>query len=123
MSSTGSNVALRAQVQAALTAFADTPLPKASASLLSALGYTSEKTADLGSSAETLLANIEQFKPGLGKISRDKVKADRWKSCAFLFQLTNDEIAAQRAVRSSLALTHSLEGINAIPCQAAAADL
>jgi hypothetical protein len=92
MSSTGNNAARRAQVQAALTAFADAPLPKASTSLLNSLGYASEKTADLGSSAETLLANIEQFKPELGKISRDKVKADRWKSCTFLFQLTNDEI-------------------------------
>ncbi len=82
----------RQALQAALQAFDYAPLAKASANLLNSLGYTSEKTADLGSSAETLLGNIEQFKPELGKISRDKVKADRWKSCAFLFQLTNDEI-------------------------------
>jgi len=68
------------------------PLTEAARALLRVLGYSSEKTAELGSSAESLLANIEQFKPELGKISRDKVKAERWKSCAFLFQLTNDEI-------------------------------
>ena len=82
----------RQAVQTALLAFANAPLATASASLLNSLGYSSEKTADLGNNAEALLGNIEQFKPELGAISRDKVKADRWKSCAFLFQITNDEI-------------------------------
>lgn len=86
------NIERRQMVQAALQAFANTPLARASANLLNSLGYASEKTADLGNSAESLLGNIEQFKPELGPINRDKVKADRWKSCAFLFQLTNDEI-------------------------------
>lgn len=83
-----SAITRREQVQTALNAFADTPTSQAATNLLNALGYTSEKSADLGSNAETLLANIEQFKPELGSISRDKVKADSWKSCAFLFQLT-----------------------------------
>lgn len=86
------NIERRQMVQAALQAFANVPLARASANLLNSLGYASEKTADLGNSAESLLGNIEQFKPELGPINRDKVKADRWKSCAFLFQLTNDEI-------------------------------
>lgn len=102
MSSTGDNAARRAQVQAALTAFTDTPLPEAAVKLLDALGYTSEKTADFGSSADSLLGSIEQFKPELGPINRDKIKADRWKSCAFLFQLTNDEIPSLAAGQSSL---------------------
>lgn len=86
------NIERRQMVLAALQAFANAPLAKASANLLSSLGYTSEKTAYLGSNAESLLGNIEQFKPELGPINRDKLKADRWKACAFLFQLTNDEI-------------------------------
>ncbi len=86
------NIERRQMVLAALQAFANAPLAKASANLLNSLGYTSEKTTDLGSNAESLLGNIEQFKPELGPINRDKVKADRWKSCTFLFQLTNDEI-------------------------------
>lgn len=92
MPSPEKNIERREQVQAALKAFTDAPIEKAATQLLNALGYTSEKTADLGNNAETLLGNIEQFKPELGAISREKVKADRWKSCAFLFQLTNDEI-------------------------------
>lgn len=86
------NIERRQMVLAALQAFANAPLAKASANLLSSLGYTSEKTTDFGSNAESLLGNIEHFKPELGPINRAKVKADRWKSCAFLFQLTNDEI-------------------------------
>ena len=82
----------RKALHAALQAFTSTGLAAASIKLLDVLGYSSEKTADLGTSAEALLGNIEQFKPELGPINRDKVKADRWKSCAFLFQLTNDEI-------------------------------
>jgi hypothetical protein len=82
----------RQTVQAALRGLADQPLAQAATKLLGALGYTSDKKADLGQTAEALLANIEMFRPELGKIGRDKVKAERWKSCAFLFQLTNDEI-------------------------------
>ena len=87
-----SNVEYRKAVQAALLSFSSGSLANASTKLLKALGYTSEKSADLGGDAETLLANIENFKAELGPISREKVKAGSWKSCAFLFQITNDEI-------------------------------
>jgi adenine-specific DNA-methyltransferase len=95
-----SGIERRQAVQDALSGFADAPLAKASATLLNSLGYASEKTTDLGSSAKAFLGNIEQFKPELGAISREKVKADRWKSCAFLFQLTNDEIPSLAVGRS-----------------------
>jgi hypothetical protein len=48
----------RQAIDAALRAFFTLPLVKASLSLLDVLGYTSEKTADLGSTATALLANI-----------------------------------------------------------------
>jgi hypothetical protein len=85
-------VILGKSIEAALLSFKTASLADASTCLLKALGYTSEKTTDLGSDAETFLASIAAFKPDLGPISRDKVFADRWSSCAFLFQLTNDEI-------------------------------
>jgi type I restriction-modification system DNA methylase subunit len=91
------NIDRRKSLQAALQAFTNTELAAAAVKLLGVLGYSSEKTADLGTSADSLLGNIEQFKPELGPINRDKVKADRWKSCAFLFQLTNDEIPSLAA--------------------------
>lgn len=92
----------RKSLQAALQAFTTAGLAAASVKLLGALGYASEKTADLGTSAEDLLGNIEQFKPELGAINRAKVKAERWKSCAFLFQLTNDEIPSLAIGQSPL---------------------
>lgn len=102
------NIQRRQAVETALQAFANVPLPKASAKLLNSLGYASEKTTDLGGSVESLLGNIEQFKPELGKISRNKVKADRWKSCAFLFQLTNDEITSLAVGQASLGVDNKV---------------
>ncbi|QFT20979.1 Modification methylase PaeR7I [Pseudomonas sp. THAF187a] len=86
------NAALLQSIQDSLQNLASESLAEGAAALLSVLGYSSDKTADLGYSAEELLENIEQFRPELGGISRAKVQADRWISCAFLFQLTNDEI-------------------------------
>ncbi len=83
---------LRSSIQKALQAFTEQPLNASATALLAVLGYRSDKTADLGSSAEELLESIEQFRPDLGRIDRNKVQAQRWKSCALLFQLTNDEI-------------------------------
>lgn len=84
--------AFRASIQQALQAFTDQPLNASATALLAALGYRSDKTADLGNNAEDLLGSIEQFRPDLGKIDCNKVQSQRWKSCALLFQLTNDEI-------------------------------
>jgi len=113
----------REQVQAALKTFADTSVHKAAMNLLNALGYASEKTADLGSSAEALLANIEQFKPELGKINRDKVKADRWKSCVFLFQLTNDEIPSLSLPSPAGGITSDLAGVVGQPSRMASSSI
>lgn len=84
--------AFRTSIQQALQAFTDQPLNASATALLAALGYRSDKTADLGNNAEDLLGSIEQFRPDLGKIDRNKVQSQRWKFCALLFQLTNDEI-------------------------------
>jgi type I restriction-modification system DNA methylase subunit len=86
------DAALLQSIQDALRSLASQSLADGTAALLRALGYRSDKTADLGSSAEELLGSIEQFRPELGEINRVKVQANCWKSCAFLFQLTNDEI-------------------------------
>lgn len=100
------NIDRRQAVQDALRAYSQAPLAQASNKLLSALGYASEKTADLGDSAESFLGNIEQFKPELGPISRERVKANRWKSCAFLFQITNDEIPSLAIGQAPLGTDH-----------------
>lgn len=79
-------------VKEALIAFDNSNLKQATKNLLVSLGYSSEKTAELGTSAESFLGAIEQFRPELGKIDRKKIFADDWKSCEFIFQITNDEI-------------------------------
>lgn len=86
------SAALRKAVENALTSFAHKPLVQATTDLLATLGYHSDKTADLGHNAEELLGNIGQFRADLGPIDRNKLHAERWTSCAFVFQLTNDEI-------------------------------
>lgn len=86
------NSVLLQSIQNALQGCASQSLADGAAALLSILGYSSDKTAELGNNAEELLESIEQFRPELGGINRAKVHAGRWKSCAFLFQLTNDEI-------------------------------
>ena len=86
------NIKYRQAIQKALQNFPKKPLNAAATGLLAALGYTSEKTTGLGNDAGTLLRNIEAFRPELGKIDHNKVSSAKWKQCAFLFQLTNDEI-------------------------------
>lgn len=102
---------LRQSIQENLQSFAAQTLHQGAIALLAALGYSSDKTADLGADAEEMLGSIEQFRPELGRIDRDKVQASRWKSCALLFQLTNDEIPAlaleQSPIRSDGSLARS----------------
>jgi hypothetical protein len=98
-------VAQRQAIQDALRNFDACPLKTAATNLLAALGYASEKTANLGNTAEALFANIEQFRPELGGIDREKVSAAQWRSCAFLFQLSNDEIPALAAGQHELLMS------------------
>ncbi len=102
------DIQLRARLEAVLKSTATGDLRTSALELLSTLGYASEKTTDLGGSVESLLGNIEQLKPELGKISRNKVKADRWESCAFLFQLTDDEITSLAVGQESLGVDNKV---------------
>jgi len=87
-----SNIQLRQRVQAAVLSFDVTPLRQAASGLLHALGYASEKVAEIGTDPEEFLSNIEEFGPVLKRFDRAKVRFADWKSCSFVFQLTNDEI-------------------------------
>ena len=92
-----------------LQTLATQPLAQGATTLLASLGYRSDKTADLGHDAETLLSSIEQFRPELGAIDRAKVQASRWQSCAFLFQLSNDEIPSLAIGQTPLGADGKLE--------------
>ncbi len=84
----------RLTLQQALHSFTSETLVDAACALLGALGYSSNKKVDLGTTAEEFLTNIEKFRKELGVIDRTKVQTHRWRECAFLFQLTDDEISA-----------------------------
>jgi hypothetical protein len=77
-------------LRTALTHFQNLPLKEASEGLLSSLGYKSDKTAEFGSKPEQFVTAVEEATHST--FNRDKAHVSRWKQCAFLFQLTNDEI-------------------------------
>ncbi|MBV5310221.1 hypothetical protein, partial [Chromatium okenii] len=82
----------RQALQTALLAFTQQPLKTAAIALFNTLGYRSDKTADFGNSAEDFLTCIEQQAPNYPPFNRAQLAAEKWLSCAFLFQLTDDDI-------------------------------
>lgn len=99
-----------AALRTTLTDFQKHPLSEAGAGLLSSLGYKSDKTADFGSKPEQFIAAVEEATHST--FNRDKAHVSRWKQCAFLFQLTNDEIPSlamgQQAFSTDTKLARSL---------------
>lgn len=96
------NVQLRGVIQTALAKFGDKPLGGASINLLGALGYTSDKVAEFASKPAEFIKDIEEATSATTPIQRDKILLDKWKECAFLFQLTNDEIPSLAIGQQSL---------------------
>ena len=84
----------REAIKTAIGKFKTDSLSDAAVGLLNALGYESDRVADdFGKDAETFLNRICKLSD-MPPIKSENVKADRWKSCAFLFQLTDDEISS-----------------------------
>ncbi|MBK1642082.1 hypothetical protein CKO12_09380 [Chromatium okenii] len=82
----------RQALHGALLAFTQQPLQTAATALFNTLGYFSNKTAEFGNSAEEFLNHIERQRPEYPPLNRAQLAAAQWLSCAFLFQLTDDEI-------------------------------
>ena len=99
-----------AALRTTLTDFQKRPLSEAGAGLLSSLGYKSDKTADFGSKPEQFIAAVDEATHST--FNRDKAHVSRWKQCAFLFQITNDEIPSlamgQQAFSTDNKLARSL---------------
>ena len=96
------NVQLRSALHAALAAFADKPLAVAATGLLGALGYSSDKVAEFASKPVDFIKDIEEATSASAPIHREKIQLDKWKECAFLFQLTNDEIPSLATGQTAL---------------------
>jgi len=82
----------RAAVKHALAAFAGAPVGKAAAGLLRAMGYHSGRTARFPSDPEQFLQEIDRGTVGSAPMRREGLRVGEWRECAFVFQLTNDEI-------------------------------
>lgn len=83
-----SNPQRRAAIQSALADFQNRLLEDAATRFLAELGYQSDHTADFGHTADEFLANI----PNADGFNRDKAQIARWCRCAFLFQITGEDI-------------------------------
>jgi adenine-specific DNA-methyltransferase len=84
---------LRDSIQSALAAFADAPLRVAATQLLKTLGYSSDKTLDLGSSDPQTFLNFIHSQPAAGAFDETKSLFAEWKSADLLFQLTDEELS------------------------------
>ena len=80
------------QIASALDSFNQRPLQLAAAGLLKTLGYSSDKTIDLGSRPADFVARLRQFSHTPSAFDDARAEVAQWLSAHFLFQLTNDEI-------------------------------
>ena len=80
------------QIAGALDSFNQQPLPLAAAGLLKTLGYSSDKSIDLGSRPADFVAKLRQFSQTPSAFDDVRAEVAQWHSAHFLFQLTNDEI-------------------------------
>ncbi len=101
MPPTANAAALRAEVQAALTAFTDTSLQHAATRLLNALGYASNKTLDWPTQPQAFAKEIETLLGGSNQLNAETACLTDWQSVSFLFQLTNDELPTLAAGKTS----------------------
>jgi adenine-specific DNA-methyltransferase len=93
---------IRIDVEAALHTLATSDLQQCTTALLSTLGYASNKTLDLPQKPELFVKELETLLGSTKQLNADNASLPDWKSAAFLFQLTNDELPALAAGQLSL---------------------
>lgn len=98
------NSQLRSTIKAVLASFQNKTLIDSATVLLGSLGYSSDKVAEFASKPADFIKDIEEATSASAPIQRDKIHLDKWKECAFLFQLTNDEIPSLATGQTSLAI-------------------
>ena len=91
----------RQAIEAALKATASGDLRPSTLALLASLGYTSNKTLDLPKEPQAFAQEIETLLGGSHQFNAEAVCLADWKSVAFLFQLTNDELPSLAAGQTS----------------------
>lgn len=102
---------LRIDLLSALDKLATGDLGTSATALLKELGYASNKTIDLPSQPEAFAKELEALLGGAKQINASHASLADWKSAAFLFQLTNDELPA--LVAGQLSLLEGTSGVQA----------
>ena len=96
------NSTLRLRVHNALQALVAGDLRAGATALLGTLGYASHKTLELPASPPAFAREVEVLLGGIKQLHAVHASLADWKSAAFLFQLTNDELPALAAGQLSL---------------------
>ena len=91
-----------ATLQSALQTLATGDLHASTTALLATLGYASPKTLDLPTQPQAFAGELETLLGGGKQLSALHASLADWKSAAFLFQLTNDELPSLAAGQASL---------------------
>ncbi len=90
----------RAAIQATLADFQNRSLEDAATRFFAEFGYQSDHTADFGHTADEFLANI----PNADSFNRDKARIADWRRCAFLFQITGEDIPSLAERQRTIAM-------------------
>ena len=93
---------LRAELLAALAALATGDLRTTATALLATLGYASHKTLDLPTQPQAFAKEVEGLLGAVKQLNPAHASLADWKSAAFLFQLTNEELPSLAAGQMSL---------------------
>ncbi|MEP6964736.1 MAG: hypothetical protein ABI845_04560, partial [Polaromonas sp.] len=94
--------ALRTRLQTTLNHLAQGDLHADATELLAVLGYASHKTLTLPTQPEAFAKEVETLLGSSKQLNTTHASLADWKSAAFLFQLTNDELPALAAGQLSL---------------------
>lgn len=89
---------LRDSIASSLATFAAKPLRAAATGLLETLGYSSEKTVDLGSSTPKAFLDFIRSHDRDAAFDQTKALFADWKSADLLFQLTDEEISRESSL-------------------------
>lgn len=98
------------RISSALESFSQQPLPIAATGLLRTLGYSSDKTIDLGSRPAEFMARLRQFSQTPAAFDEARAALPQWRSAHFLFQLTNEEIPSLMLGQRSFSTAASVLG-------------
>ncbi|MCC8991100.1 MAG: hypothetical protein LM514_00515, partial [Streptococcus sp.] len=84
-------------IRDALAGFAGLPLEKAATAFFAVLGYQGDRIQDeIGHNPDEFLAHSPE------SFNRERAHTQHWRRCAFLFQLTNEEIPLLAAQQQPL---------------------